>query len=143
MGLAVELQEFTAEQAIALAQRHQLQLSESELAQLMQLVSGHPYLLRRAFYYLARQEITLPQLLQTAATDAGIYHDHLHRLLKYLQQHPTLAAAFNRVAKATEPVDLEQLLVFKLHSTGLVALDGNRVMPSCELYRQYFGDCEL
>jgi hypothetical protein len=143
VGLAVELQEFTAEQAIALAQRHQLQLAESELAQLMQLVSGHPYLLRQAFYYLARQEITLPQLLQTAATDAGIYHGHLHRLLEYLQQHPTLAAAFNRVAKATEPVELEQLLVFKLHSTGLVTLDGNRVLPSCELYRQYFGDREL
>lgn len=146
VGLAIELQEFNPQQAIDLAGRYNLSLSQDHLAQLMQLVSGHPYLLRQAFYYLARQETTLEQLLQSAATDSGIYHRHLHRLLEYFQQQPPLAAAFHQVAQAAEPIELEQLLVFKLHSMGLVKLEsnpseprrGNRVLPSCELYRQYF-----
>lgn len=146
VGLAIELQEFSAQQAIDLAQRHNLNLSKDDLAQLMNLVSGHPYLLRQAFYYLARQEITLEQLLQTAATDSGIYHRHLHRLLEYFQQQPQLAAAFQQVAQSTEPIELEQMLVFKLHSMGLVKLESdplefrraNCVSSSCELYRQYF-----
>ncbi|MBD2461267.1 AAA-like domain-containing protein [Oscillatoria sp. FACHB-1407] len=138
VGVAIELKEFTSEQVADLAQRHGLTLSQSELAELMQLVSGHPYLLRRAFYHLAQQELTLAQLLETAATHAGIYRDHLHRHLRNLQEHPPLRTAFERVIQTSEPVELEQLLAFKLHSMGLVSLRGNYVVPSCELYRQYF-----
>lgn len=138
VGVAIELKEFTPEQVADLAQRHGLTLSQSELAGLMQLVSGHPYLLRRAFYHLAQRELTPTQLLETAATHAGIYRDHLHRHLRNLQEHPPLASAFERVTQASEPIELEQLLAFKLHSMGLVSLRGNHVVPSCELYRQYF-----
>lgn len=138
VGVAIELKEFTPEQVGDLAHRHGLTLAQPELTRLMQLVSGHPYLLRRAFYHLAHQELTLNQLLETAVTSAGIYRDHLHRHLRNLQEHPLLAAAFERVIQATEPVELEQLQAFKLHSMGLVSLRGNHVVPSCELYRQYF-----
>jgi AAA-like domain len=140
VGLAVELQAFTSEQVFDLAQRYGLNLSESELSELMQLVAGHPYLVQQALYHLAQQDLTLGQLVQTAATDAGIYCNHLHRHLRSLQEHPQLAAAYDQVIKASESVELEQLLAFKLHSMGLVALRGNQVVPSCELYRLYFGD---
>jgi hypothetical protein len=107
VGLAIELQEFTLEQALDLAQRHQLSFSEHDLTHLMHLVSGHPYLLRQAFYHLAQQDITLNQLMKTAATDAGIYHDHLHRHLQNLQQYPQLAIAFDQVLKAKAPRSVE------------------------------------
>jgi AraC-like DNA-binding protein len=138
VGVAIELKEFTPTQALDLAQRHGLQLSANELSELMQLVGGHPYLLRQAFYHLAKQELTLAQLLETAATNAGIYSSHLHHHLRHLQNHSPLAIAFDRVAKSTDPVELEQLQAFKLHSMGLVSLRGNYVVPSCELYRRYF-----
>jgi AAA-like domain len=140
VGLAVELQAFTSEQVFDLAQRYGLNLSESELSELMQLVAGHPYLVQQALYHLARRDLTLAQLVQTAATDAGIYYNHLHRHLRSLQEHPQLAAAYDQVIKASTPIELEQLLAFKLHSMGLVALRGNQVVPSCELYRWYFCD---
>jgi hypothetical protein len=78
--------------------------------------------------------------MQTAATDAGIYSNHLHRHLSHLQEHPQLASACDRVIKASTPVELEQNLKFKLHSMGLVNLQGDLVISSCELYRQYFRD---
>ena len=42
-----------------------------------------------------------------------------------------------KVVNASEPVQLEGLLAFKLNSMGLVNLDGNKVKPRCSLYRQY------
>ena len=47
-------------------------------------------------------------------------------------------AAYEQVIQSVEPVELEQMLAFKLHSMGLISLSANSVMPSCELYRQYF-----
>ncbi|WNZ21615.1 hypothetical protein HJG54_01155 [Leptolyngbya sp. NK1-12] len=138
VGLAINLHEFTPDQVHELAQRYGLKLTESEQSQLMALIGGHPYLIQQAFYHLARQDLMLDELLQTSATDAGIYHNHLHRHLRHLQEHPELAMAFNQVIQATIPVELDQLLTFKLHSIGLVTLKGNQVIPSCELYRQYF-----
>ncbi|OKH26821.1 hypothetical protein NIES593_01905 [Hydrococcus rivularis NIES-593] len=140
VGLAIELHPFSNEQVLDLSKRYQLNLSEGELSQLMQLLAGHPYLVQQALYHLARRDLTLEQLMQTAATDAGIYSNHLHRHLSHLQEHPQLASACDRVIKASTPVELEQNLKFKLHSMGLVNLQGDLVVPSCELYRQYFCD---
>jgi AAA-like domain len=95
---------------------------------------------RLALYHLSQQQLTLAQLLATAPTEAGIYGDHLRRHLWNLQQHPELTTAFSRVAIASEPVELESLLAFKLHSMGLVQMQGNEVTPRFELYRQYFGE---
>jgi hypothetical protein len=35
---------------------------------------------------------------------------------------------------------LESVPAFKLHSMGLVQMQGNQVMPRFDLYRQYFRD---
>ncbi|PLZ93616.1 AAA-like domain-containing protein [Fischerella thermalis] len=138
VGLAIELQTFTYQQVFNLSQLYRINLSEAELSELMQIVDGHPYLIQQALYHLAQQDLTLKQLIQTAATDAGIYSNHLHRHLRSLQEHPQLAAAYEEVINSSNPVELEQILAFKLHSMGLVKLQGNQVISSCELYRQYF-----
>ncbi|PMB26838.1 AAA-like domain-containing protein [Fischerella thermalis] len=138
VGLAIELQTFTPLQVFDLAKRYGIDLSEGELSELMQLVDGHPYLVQQALYHLVQQDLTLKQLIETAATDAGIYSNHLHRHLRSLQEHPQLAAAYEEVIHSSNPVELEQILAFKLHSMGLVKLQGNQVISSCELYRQYF-----
>lgn len=138
VGLPVELPEFKSEQVQELAQRHGLHWETTEVAQLMAMVGGHPYLVRLALYHIARQEITLPELLATAPTDAGLYSDHLRRHLWNLEQHPPLAIALKKVVTTDEPVQLESMQGFKLHSMGLVHLQGNEVTPRCDLYRQYF-----
>ncbi|MGI0487546.1 AAA-like domain-containing protein [Pantanalinema rosaneae CENA516] len=138
VGLPIELSEFSPEQVLDLAERHGLNWQRSQIEQLMRIVGGHPYLIRLAFYHLAQQHLTLAELLTTAPTEAGIYGDHLRRHLWNLQQHPKLSTALSWVVAANEPIELESVLAFKLHSLGLVQLHGNRVTSRFELYRQYF-----
>lgn len=139
-GLPIELPEFTPEQVQDLSYRHRLNWNQTQIEKLMAMVGGHPYLVRVALDHIARQEMTLEQLLQLAPTEAGPYSDHLRRHLLNLEQQPELAAALKTVMSATCPVRLESPQVFKLYGTGLVHLHGNEVVPSCELYRQYFLD---
>ncbi|MGB3401936.1 MAG: AAA-like domain-containing protein [Microcoleaceae cyanobacterium] len=138
VGLPIHLPEFTPEQVYDLAQRHGLNLTAVEIQDLMKLVGGHPYLIRLAFYHIVRQQLTLSQLLETAATESGIYSDHLRRHLWNLQQHPDLAAAFYQVLTQQTPIELKPVLAFKLHSMGLVNLQADQVTPCFELYRDYF-----
>lgn len=158
VGLSIELSEFSAEQVADLARRHGLNLQINMVERLMNIVGGHPYLVRVALYHIAQEvtlfnrrfsgsakeqkdlEESLDELLELAPTEAGIYGDHLRRHLWNLQEHQELAAAFSGVVAANEPVELESVLAFKLHSLGLVQLRGNEVTVRFELYRQYFGD---
>lgn len=140
VGLPIELPEFKSEQIYDLARLHGLDWDATKISRLMKMVGGHPYLVRLALYHIAKQDITLENLLETAPTEAGLYGDHLRRHLWNLEQHPQLAEATGQVVSATEPIRLESSLGFKLHSMGLVKLQGNEVIPRCNLYRQYFRD---
>ena len=138
VGLPLRLPPFHQSQVDALAQLHELSCTPKETQQLIAMVGGHPYLIRLALYHLARQEITFQQLLQDAPTHAGIYSDHLRGCLGNLKQQPELASALKQVMTAQASVQLESVAVYHLDSMGLVHLKGNQVIPSCELYRQYF-----
>ncbi len=140
VGIQIQLPSLTWEQVQDLAQRHRLNLSIGDLAQLMWLVAGHPYLLRVALYHLAQGSLTLEELLQTAASDTGVYSEFLHQKSWYLQQHPELAIAFEKVLRAKAPIELEQVQAFKLQSIGLVRMQDKLAMVSCDLYQQYFSD---
>ncbi|MEG4584582.1 AAA-like domain-containing protein [Microcoleus sp. MOSTC5] len=136
VGLAIELPIFNQEQAQDLAQRHQLQLTASELEQLMKLTGGFPYLIRLALYQTARLKILLQTLLQDATRNTGIYQQHLQYQLWNFQHHPQLADAFQQVL--TAPIQLEMEVAFKLKSLGLVHLVDSQATVSCELYQEYF-----
>lgn len=81
-------------QGQSLAQLHGLDWGKAQVAELMKMVGGHPYLVRLALYEVGSGRLTLGQLLQQAATEAGIYSNHLRRHLKTLQQSLNLAQAF-------------------------------------------------
>jgi hypothetical protein len=138
VGLPVELPEFSLQQVQDLARRHGLDWADSQVEQLRAMVGGHPYLVRLALYHIRRQDVTLKQLLQAAPTEAGIYSDHLRRHLASLQENLELTAAFKKVVTKDSPIQLEPMQVYQLQRMGLVQLQGNDVMPRCNLYRQYF-----
>lgn len=144
VGLPMELPELTRTQVGDLVQRHPLGWPaprvEQMTDQLFGLVDGHPYLVRKALYEIARQNLTLEQWLAIAPTEAGLYGDHLRRHLENLQHDPPLAAAMKQVVRSDTPVRLESKLGFSLHSMGLVRRRGNDVEPLCNLYRLYFRD---
>jgi hypothetical protein len=138
VGKNVELEEFTRSQIQDLAKRYRLQTEVVDAV--ATLVGGHPYLVRKAFYHLRRQDVTLEQLRQTAATEAGIYSDHLRRHLLNLRLYPQLVESLRQVVVKSKPVELEAEPAFKLESMGLITLQGNEATPRCELYRSYFQD---
>ncbi|MBW4494199.1 MAG: AAA-like domain-containing protein [Oscillatoria princeps RMCB-10] len=138
VGESIELPDFTPEQVKDLAHRQGLDWHDSQIEQLMNMVGGHPYLVRRAIYHLKLREMTLEQLLETAATESGIYSEHLRGHWWNLQQHPELAEAMKKLAEAPAGVELEPLPAYQLQSLGLVRWEGNRVRLRCDLYRQYF-----
>ncbi|HLO52119.1 MAG TPA: AAA-like domain-containing protein, partial [Kamptonema sp.] len=138
VGLSIDLPPLAEFQVQDLSLRHGLEMSGSQIDQLMALVGGNPYLLRVAMYHIRRRDITFEQLLKTAATEGGIYSDHLRRQWRHLQECPELAAAFELVIASDVPVELDSKLGFKLQSMGLIILWGGEVTASCDLYRQYF-----
>ncbi|MCU0533250.1 MAG: AAA-like domain-containing protein [Hydrococcus sp. Prado102] len=140
VGLPIQLPEFTSEQIQDLARRHGFDWSTQQVEKLIALVGGQPDLVRQAFYSLWRKEVTLEQLLSgSIAILSRIYSDRLQRQLWNLQQKQSgLTEAFAKVAISQEPVELDLAQAFKLQSLGLVRLRGDRAIPSCELYAQYF-----
>jgi len=116
VGVPIELPEFTPEQVQNLAQQQGLSWGLAEVKQLMEMVGGHPELVQQALSHLKiNQSVTLEQILQTAATEAGIYGNHLRRHWCVIQQHLELAEALKKVVKVTTSVRLEPMQAYKLH----------------------------
>ncbi|MBD2569834.1 AAA-like domain-containing protein [Anabaena lutea] len=139
VGLPIELSSFNLEQVQQLAQCYGLNWTDNQEArELMALLEGHPALVHLAIYHLSRGEMTFAQFLDTAATSKGIYSSHLQRHQVTLQEQPELAKALNTVINAKQPISLDPLTTYKLSSMGLIKQLKDKVIPSCELYRQLF-----
>lgn len=139
VGLSVGLPEFTPKQVLSFAQRYGLDWQCSQIEQLMALIGGHPYLVQQALEVVKRYpHLCLKQLLDSASTPSGIYHNHLRALWEYLQQDSELIAAMEKVITADQAIQLDADQAFKLHSLGLVQWQDNKVEPRCKLYRLYF-----
>ncbi|MBW4683202.1 MAG: AAA-like domain-containing protein [Microcoleus vaginatus WJT46-NPBG5] len=138
VGLPIELPELNQRQVTDLVNRHQLNWSNQEICDLMEMVGGHPYLVRVALYQVARGRMTLDSLLKVAPTEEGPYYDHLRRHLVNLEKDAELAATIRQVINSEKPVEIKTGEAFKLRSMGLIKFQENAVTPLCGLYRQYF-----
>lgn len=143
VGLSLKLIEFNWSQIQQLAQRYGLDKNDrgievQQLKSLQKLVGGHPYLLNLAFCHLVSGESKIQQLLEEASTESGIYQDHLRGHLSVLAQYPDLAAAYQQIVTSQDPIETNSLIAYQLESAGLVKIQGNEIMPTCELYRLYF-----
>ncbi|MBW4506212.1 MAG: AAA-like domain-containing protein [Scytonematopsis contorta HA4267-MV1] len=139
VGLPIQLDCFSQSEVKQLAQRYGLDwVNGEEASKLMAMVGGHPALVHLALYHLSHREITMSQLLETATTATGIYHNHLQRHWATLAKQSELAQALDTVLNATEPISLNPILTHKLSSMGLIKFSGNFAIAGCELYRQCF-----
>ncbi|GBF81822.1 AAA-like domain-containing protein [Aphanothece sacrum] len=139
VGLPIQLSHFSQEEVKKLAQYYGLDWEKGEHCQkLMDMVDGHPLLVQIALYHLSRGEITLEHLLETAATNVGIYTHHLHRHWLNLKESPELLMALHSVLPGIEQVSLEPMLAHKLTSLGLIKQLESNFVASCDLYRRFF-----
>lgn len=138
VGLVVELPEFNLDQVQRLLNLHQLDLTPNHVRQLMDLLGGHPLLLRRACDYLTLNEITFRNFLEVAPTQQGPFINHLLEHLSKIENNLELQTAFRQVVTAENPVQLPPNIARSLHRLGLVKLERNFAKPRCKLYRQFF-----
>ncbi|MGB7087483.1 MAG: AAA-like domain-containing protein, partial [Phormidesmis sp.] len=68
VGEVLLLTDFSAAQVTDLNQRHGNPLTPTEEQALMALLNGHPYLVRRALYLIARQQLNVAALFEQADT---------------------------------------------------------------------------
>ncbi len=138
VGLPIELPELNQQQVIELINRHKLNFSPAEISQFMDMLGGHPYLVRTALYRITKGEINLGNFWQIAPTEEGFYYDHLRRHLTNLESDQHLLEMMQQVVESHDPIKIDSQHAFKLRSMGLVKFKGNQVEPLCNLYRYYF-----
>jgi hypothetical protein len=108
----------------------------AEFAKLNTLLGGHPYLTRMALYCLAQGEKDFAQIAREAATDDGLFGDHLRgRLLSVV--HAGLDKPFKRIldtGRCDGIVEFQALLAM-----GLVKGQSHaQAQARFDLYRDYF-----
>jgi AAA-like domain/TIR domain len=100
VGANLRLKDFTLMEVEQLHVQHGSPLRADELAQLHRLLSGHPYLTRKALYVLSKRRYTLAELLKEADSDSGPFGDHLRTLVVRLHTRPGLVSAVRSVLGA-------------------------------------------
>lgn len=138
VGDRLRLGDFNREQVADLNDRHGQPLRESkEVDGLIELVGGHPYLLRQALYVLATERWSLDRLRAEAGKDTGPFGDHLRRHLWALLQSDRLHTVVGRIARGGGCED--EGLFQRLLASGLVAGESRSTAHlRCALYQQYF-----
>ena len=145
VGRQIKLPGFNLEQVNLLAKSYQIveidpQALQSFLTNLIELVGGHPYLVRLALNALQDAKISPEKLLTQAPTQGGIYASHLRHYWNNLQSSPELIEAMKLVVNTTSPVKLEPAIAYRLESMGLITLIGDEAKASFPLYQLYFQD---
>jgi len=140
VGLQIWLRDFRPDQVWDLAHRYGQNWKAGEVENLLSLLGGHPFLLQVALYHISIQDLTLEELLQTAATEEGIFQEHLRRYLGILQQDVKLQEAMKTIVQSDRLISVKPAVAYRLLSLGLVLMVKNTVTVRCGLYRQYFRD---
>ncbi|KYC39857.1 ATPase [Scytonema hofmannii PCC 7110] len=136
VGEVLLLEDFTPEQVADLNQRHGSPLTPLQTNQLMELLHGHPYLVRRALYLVASQQITAEELFAKAIGDRGPFSDHLRYHLFRIYEKKDLVQGFLQTIRNNTCPD--ERIARLLSAAGLVRREGQIVVPRCQLYADYF-----
>ena len=136
VGEVLEVTDFTPEQVAEVSRRHGSPLKTGEMQQLMELVMGHPYLVRRALYLAASKRTSVKSLFAEAVEDRGPFGDHLRYHLFRLQGKEELVQGSTKSSTRT-PVMMSGSSLH-LQGAGLVRREGSLVVARCKLYADFF-----
>ncbi|MES1023627.1 AAA-like domain-containing protein [Gloeocapsa sp. BRSZ] len=145
IGMTLHLPEFSIAEVQQLALVYQLPWENSSLiAQLMEWVGGHPYLIQLAFYHLTTSippasvdTYQLQQLMQQATISVGIYQYHLQQVWSIVQADLLLLAAVEQLI-SQEGIIIESSIARKLECLGIARPEGDRTILRGRLYQKYF-----
>jgi hypothetical protein len=138
VGEGIDLPDFTPAQVAELNRRHGTPLDADAVERLLNLIGGHPFLIRRALYFVASRRLTADELFAQALDDHGPFGDHLCRHLFRLHEDRELLESLRQVL--TRQTCPDERAFFRLQGAGLVRHDGRAVVPRLPLYAAYFGE---
>lgn len=136
VGLRLYLEDFDEVQVRDLNRRHGSPVREDEFHHLIEWLSGHPYLTRKALYVLVTEQTPWADLTRVAVEDHGPFGDHLRRYHWLLNDEPDLRKALKEVIEYEHCVDEKSF--FRLLRAGLVKGSGDCCKCRCALYQKYF-----
>lgn len=101
------------------------------------LVGGHPFLTQEAYYKLfGPDSISFARLCTEAAQDGGPFGEHLRAMLSNLHAAEGLLAALRQaVDHGTVPRNDD---FYRLEGAGLVRRDNDRIVPTNQIYADFF-----
>lgn len=141
-GKEMRLPELTQEQIQDLSQRYDLNLEINQINQLMNIIGGHPDLIRKTFESFLPSDNSLNEIFFTEEVELEIYHEHLQQHWEILRSNPELIEPLKKVIFSDSPMDLYTTFdieaIQKLKNLGLIKIQKNKASPRYELYRQYF-----
>jgi hypothetical protein len=109
----------------------------AESASLMELVGGHPYLVRLALYTMANEPCSFAVLEAAAINDDGPFGSHLAHLLNILYHDDSLLKAVRKILKYGKCQD--EILFQRLWSAGLIRGEArHKVWLRYKIYDRYF-----
>ena len=136
VGLTIRLRDFSPDQVADLNQRHGSPLKAGDVSVLMELVGGHPYLVRQAYYTLVSEGLSLQDLRRVAPSPDGPFGKHLLFYSHSLKKNPALMTALQQLLQDQKLPD--ELLLERLSAVGLIQQEDGKWKPRCGLYGEFF-----
>ncbi|MDF5729685.1 MAG: AAA-like domain-containing protein [Rhizonema sp. PD38] len=136
VGQIIELEDFTPALVADLNRRHNSPIDDNLLQQLIRLLGGHPFLVRKAMYLVASKQVTPTELFANATAASEPFGDHLRRLLSLLYNKPELIQGMQQVI--SQNICPDRQIFWRLRGAGLVRADKQASLPRCQLYAEYF-----
>jgi hypothetical protein len=136
VGLTIRLRDFSQDQVTDLNQRHGNPLKQDEVSALMELVGGHPYLVRQAYYTMVSEGLSLHDLQRVANSPDGPFGKHLLFYLHSLKKNPALLTTFQQLLQGQKSPD--ESLLERLSAVGLIQHEDGKWKPRCGLYGEFF-----
>ena len=137
VGTRLALEDFTPGEVDDLNRRYGSPLEGgSEISRFVELVGGHPYLVRRGLHALSNSAESLDKFLAKAGRDDSVFGDHLSRMFQSLRQDESLCGAMREVLRGNPCPSPESF--YRLQSAGLITGDSDvEARPRCRLYRSF------
>ena len=139
VGLKISLQDFDLVQVAELNTRYHEPLDQTELPDVIDFLSGHPFLIRKAMYTMLTETLSWQRIKEVAALQQSPFGDHLRRYLWLLRDQPLLREALKQIiARGRCP---DEMLFYRLVQAGLVkGVDSSDCMCRCRLYEIFLKD---
>jgi hypothetical protein len=138
VGLRQTLLDFDEQEIADLNQKHGQPLSSpKDVKRLMELVGGHPHLIRIALYMLVTEKWGLERLVDSASDPEGPFSHHLNYYYQVLSGSPELKQELRMVLENGACSNHERFQ--KLWVAGLIlGKNPTSVSMRCRLYHDFF-----